>query len=94
MFQSVYQVCGAYYNNYADFYQSSCGIQALIAISVAAFLFYGPGKVPARFHYLNAEHQCMLDSLKASGLNWIALLPPHLTGDNQYFVMQIYGRAL
>jgi hypothetical protein len=54
----------------------------LIVISVAAFIFYEPEKVPARFHYLNAEHQLMLDSLKASGLNWVALLPPHLTGDS------------
>lgn len=50
-----------------------------VAVCLSAFLFYEPEKVPARFHDLNADHQRMLDSLKASGLNWVALLPPHLT---------------
>jgi hypothetical protein len=53
----------------------------------AAFLFYEPEKVPARFHDLNADHQRMLDSLKASGLNWVAVLPPHLTGDNIFNIL-------
>jgi hypothetical protein len=54
-----------------------------VAISVTAFLFYEPEKVPARFHDLNADHQRMLDCLKASGLKWVAVLPPHLTGNCQ-----------
>jgi hypothetical protein len=53
-----------------------------IVISVAAFLFYEPEKVPARFHDLNADHQRMLDCLTASRLKWIAVLPPHLTGES------------
>jgi hypothetical protein len=53
----------------------------------AAFLFYEPEKVPTRFHDLNADHQRMLDSLKASGLNWVAVLPPHLTGDNIFNIL-------
>lgn len=52
-------------------------------IYVAAFLFYEPEKVPARFHDLNADHQRMLDCLVASGLKWVAVLPPHLTGQRE-----------
>ena len=46
----------------------------------SAFLFYEPEKVPAIFKDLNADHQRMFDAVKASGLKWIAVLPPHITG--------------
>jgi hypothetical protein len=52
-------------------------------ISVAAFLFYEPEKVPTRFLDLNADHQRMLDCLTASGLKWVAVLPPHFTGQSE-----------
>jgi putative NADH-flavin reductase len=50
-----------------------------VSVCLSAFLFYEPEKVPARFHDLNADHQRMLDCLVASGLKWVAVLPPHLT---------------
>ncbi|XP_021917133.1 flavin reductase (NADPH) isoform X2 [Zootermopsis nevadensis] len=50
-----------------------------VSVCLSAFLFYAPEKVPTRFSDLNADHQRMLDYLKASGLKWIAILPPHLT---------------
>jgi hypothetical protein len=66
-----------------------------IVIFVAAFLFYEPDKVPTRFHDLNAEHQRMLDCLKASGLKWVAVLPPHLTGNSHILhVIPIYRKTI
>lgn len=46
----------------------------------AAFLFYELERVPAVFKDLNADHQRQLDVLKASGLKYIAVLPPHIAG--------------
>lgn len=37
-----------------------------------------PDKVPAMFHEINADHQRMYEVLKESGLNWIAVYPPHI----------------
>jgi len=50
----------------------------VISVCLSAFLFYEPEKVPAMFHNINAEHQRMLDAIKASELQWIAVNPPHI----------------
>ncbi|XP_046402233.1 flavin reductase (NADPH) [Ischnura elegans] len=48
---------------------------------LSAFLFYEPEKVPAIFKELNSDHQRMLDCIKASDLQWIAVLPPHIADE-------------
>jgi hypothetical protein len=97
MFQSVYQVWNILI--YCDLYAFSafllCGMHEWVVTSVAAFLFYEPDKVPIRFRDLNADHQRMLDCLKASGLKWVAVLPPHLTGNIQILhIIQIHIKSL
>lgn len=51
---------------------------SLVSVCLSAFLFYKPEAVPDIFKDLNADHQRMFDILKASGLQWIAVLPPHI----------------
>lgn len=50
----------------------------VVSVCLSAFLFYEPNKVPPTFVHINAEHQRMLDILKASDLNYIAINPPHI----------------
>ncbi|XP_078034822.1 flavin reductase (NADPH) [Augochlora pura] len=50
----------------------------VVSVCLSAFLFYKPEAVPAIFKDLNADHQRMFDLLKASELQWIAVLPPHI----------------
>jgi len=50
----------------------------LVSVCLSAFLFYKPEAVPAIFKDLNADHQRMFDLIKASGLKWVAILPPHI----------------
>lgn len=51
-----------------------------ISVCLSAFLFYEPSKVPPVFVHLNEEHQRMFDITKASGLEFRAILPPHIAG--------------
>nr|CAD7406143.1 unnamed protein product [Timema cristinae] len=44
-----------------------------------SFLFYDLDKIPPMFRHVTADHQRMLDSIKGSGMKWIAVLPPHFT---------------
>ncbi|KAH8367474.1 flavin reductase (NADPH) [Drosophila serrata] len=48
------------------------------SIVMSSFLLRTLKEVPAVFHKLNEEHQRMLDLTKASGLDYIAILPPHI----------------
>jgi biliverdin reductase / flavin reductase len=48
---------------------------------MSSFLFMPPDKVPPVFHALNADHQRMLDAIKASGLEYRAVLPPHIADE-------------
>lgn len=52
----------------------------IVSVCLSAFLFYEPDKVPPMFKELNADHQREFDALKASGLKYIAVLPPHIAG--------------
>ncbi len=36
--------------------------------------------MPSIFQAVTADHQRMFNLLKDSGLNWIAVFPPHFTG--------------
>ncbi|XP_057319113.1 flavin reductase (NADPH)-like [Microplitis mediator] len=51
----------------------------LVSVCLSAFLFRPPERVPKMFVDLNADHQRMFDAIKDSGLNWIAILPPHIS---------------
>lgn len=51
------------------------------SVCLSSFLFWEPEKVPKQFDHLNAEHKAMLDATKASGLDYIAILPPHIANE-------------
>lgn len=52
-----------------------------VSVCLSSFVLFEPGKVPAMFTHLNAEHQAMLDATKASGLDYVAVLPPHIADE-------------
>ncbi|XP_065372174.1 flavin reductase (NADPH) [Calliphora vicina] len=51
------------------------------SIIMSSFLLRPLSEVPAMFHRLNEEHQRMLDLTKASDLEYIAILPPHIADE-------------
>lgn len=51
------------------------------SIVMSSFLLRPLKEVPAVFHKLNEEHKRMLDLTKASGLEYIAILPPHIADE-------------
>lgn len=69
-----------------------------ISIVMSSFLFRPLEEVPPMFHRLNEEHQRMLDLTKASGLDYIAILPPHIAEEpaSAYTIMhdEAPGRAV
>lgn len=52
-----------------------------VSVCLSSFLLFPAGTVPKPFEHLNAEHQAMLDATKASGLDYIAVLPPHISSE-------------
>lgn len=52
-----------------------------VSACLSAFLFYEADKVPPRFIPLTKDHRRMYDELKACGLNWVAVFPPHISND-------------
>ena len=48
---------------------------------LAAFNFREKSAVPERFYPILEDHERMLEVLKASDLEWVAVLPPHITGE-------------
>lgn len=56
----------------------------IVSVCLSAFLFWPLEKVPKQFLDLNADHQRMYDALKESGLKWIAVFPPHISGNFNY----------
>ncbi|CAH1979709.1 unnamed protein product [Acanthoscelides obtectus] len=53
----------------------------IVSVCLSAFLFRQPEEVPAIFKDINADHQRMLDLLKASNLKYIAVFPPHIADE-------------
>lgn len=47
---------------------------------MSSFLFMAPEMVPKMFVDLNADHKRMLEIIKESGLEFRAVLPPHIAG--------------
>lgn len=64
-----------------------------VSVCLSSFLFWEPEKVPKQFEHLNAEHQKMLDLLKASGLDYIAVHPPHIADEPSGEFKIAYGQS-
>ncbi|XP_067616768.1 flavin reductase (NADPH) [Eurosta solidaginis] len=68
------------------------------SIVMSSFLFRPLKEVPGVFLKLNEEHKRMLDLTKASGLDYVAILPPHIADEpsTEYTVQHddISGRAI
>lgn len=47
----------------------------------SAFNFREKSAVPERFYHILEDHERMMEALKASDLEWVAVLPPHITGE-------------
>lgn len=60
---------------------------------MSSFLFMPPDKVPAVFHDLNADHQRMLDAIKESGLEYRAVLPPHIADEPSGTFQTLYDKS-
>lgn len=52
-----------------------------VSACLSSFLFYDESKVPPVFHNINAEHKKMLETLKSSGFDYVAVLPPHIADE-------------
>ncbi|XP_045452869.1 flavin reductase (NADPH) [Melitaea cinxia] len=52
-----------------------------VSACISAFLFYEPEKVPPIFANVTKDHKRMYDELQESGLNWVAVFPPHISDD-------------
>lgn len=53
----------------------------VISVCLSAFLFYEPDKVPPKMRDLNEDHVRMLKVLQSSGLDYVAVCPPHIGDD-------------
>lgn len=53
----------------------------VISVCLSSFLFWEPEKVPKVFEHVNADHKAMLDIIKNSDLDFIAVLPPHIADE-------------
>lgn len=51
------------------------------SIVMSSFLFREDDQVPPMFKNINAEHKKMLEITKASGLEFVAILPPHIADE-------------
>jgi len=65
-----------------------------IAACASAFNFWDREKVPERFRNILDDHSRMLDFLKTCDREWVAVLPPHITGaaGSRDYVME-YGKG-
>lgn len=52
-----------------------------VSVCLSSFLFWKAGTVPPMMANINAEHTQMLADVKASGLDFVAVLPPHISSD-------------
>ncbi|XP_053669785.1 flavin reductase (NADPH) [Anopheles nili] len=53
------------------------------SVCLSSFLFMDPDKVPAMFVNINGEHRRMLEMTKSCGLEYRAVLPPHIADEPQ-----------
>ncbi|XP_037026982.1 flavin reductase (NADPH) [Bradysia coprophila] len=64
-----------------------------VSVCLSSFLFWEPEKVPKQFEHLNAEHKKMMDLLKPSGLDFIAVHPPHIANEPSGEFKIAYGES-
>ncbi|KAK6639017.1 hypothetical protein RUM43_007287 [Polyplax serrata] len=64
-----------------------------ISVCLSAFLFYEPGKVPPMFKNINEEHERMLNIIKSSGLDYVAVFPPHIADNPKTEYRVKYGAS-
>ncbi|XP_066987124.1 flavin reductase (NADPH) isoform X2 [Macrobrachium rosenbergii] len=50
-----------------------------VSACMSAFNFWERSKVPERFLEILADHERMIEALKASSVEWVGVLPPHIT---------------
>lgn len=60
---------------------------------MSSFLLMPADKVPPVFHDLNADHQRMLDVIKSSGLEYRAVLPPHIANEPSAPFQTLYDKS-
>lgn len=48
---------------------------------MSTFLFWDEAKVPKQFTEINADHRRMLEIIKASDIDYRAVLPPHIADE-------------
>ncbi|XP_063627742.1 flavin reductase (NADPH) [Cydia splendana] len=53
----------------------------ILSVCLSAYLLYEPDKVPPRFVDLNEDHKRMYQVVKDSGLNYVAVFPPHIADE-------------
>ncbi|KAK5647679.1 hypothetical protein RI129_002571 [Pyrocoelia pectoralis] len=53
----------------------------IISVCLSAFLFSAPEQVPKIFCKINEDHQREFDVVQESGLNYIAVFPPHISDE-------------
>uniref|UniRef100_A0A8C4PW52 Biliverdin reductase B n=1 Tax=Eptatretus burgeri TaxID=7764 RepID=A0A8C4PW52_EPTBU len=56
------------------------GVHRVIAC-LSSFLFWETNLVPPQFHPLTEDHRRMYEVLRLSGLQYVAIMPPHIDGD-------------
>jgi len=68
------------------------------SVVMSSFLLRPVTEVPKMFHNLNDEHKKMLDLTKASGLDFVPVLPPHIADEpaSEYTVLHddVSGRMI
>lgn len=64
-----------------------------VSVCLSSFLLMDPEKVPKMFEHLNAEHKAMLDATQASGLDYVAILPPHIADEPASEVIVLHDKS-
>lgn len=55
----------------------TCGVKR-VSCCISSFLFWEKAKVPEKYRPVTEDHERMLDALKASDREWVAVMPPHI----------------
>ncbi|XP_052889358.1 flavin reductase (NADPH) [Anopheles moucheti] len=63
------------------------------SVCLSSFLFMEPDKVPAIFVNINGEHRRMLEMVKDCGLEYRAVLPPHIADEPQAKFATAYDKS-
>lgn len=52
-----------------------------VSVCLSSFLLWPAGTVPPMMVHINAEHTAMLATTRDSGLDYVAVLPPHIADE-------------